>query len=270
MLIIGEKLNSTRKKVREMIESRNVKSIQELAKKQVGAGADVLDVNSSAASGDKLENIEWLVRTVQDAVDVPLCIDSPNAEEIEKGLEVHNWDKGKALINSITGEKEKIDRLIPTIKKYNCGVIALVMDERGIPDNSKTRVEIADRLIKILTDIGVPLKEIFIDPLVVPIGTNDKNGLITLETIRDIRRKYPEVRIVTGLSNISFGLPERKLINQAFMVLTMGCGMDAAIIDPTDKRMITMIKAAVVLLGKDNFCSEYIQAYREGKLNIDK
>jgi len=270
MLIIGEKLNSTRKKVREMIENRDVKSIQDLAKKQVEGGADILDVNSSAASGKKEENMEWLVKTVQKAVDVPLCIDSPNAEEIEKGLEVYNWDKGKALINSITGEKEKIDRLLPTIVKYKCAVVALVMDERGISDNSKTRVEIAEKLIKILTDVGVPLKDIFIDPLVVPIGTNDKNAIITMETIRSVKEAYPEVKIVTGLSNISFGLPERKLINQVFMILTMGCGMDAAIIDPTDKRMMAITKTAMTLLEKDSFCCGYIQAYREGKLTFKK
>lgn len=270
MFIIGEKINSTRKKVREMIENRDITSIQELARKQVEGGAHILDVNSSAASGNKEENMEWLVKTVQEVVDVPLCIDSPNADEIEKGLEVHNWDKGKALVNSITGEKEKIDRLLPVITKYHCAVIALVMDERGIPEDSKTRVEIADKLINMLTDVGVPLKDIFIDPLVVPIGTDDKNGLITMQTIRRVRETHPEVRIVTGLSNISFGLPERKLINQVFMILSMVCGMDAAIIDPTDKRMMAMIKAAMILLGKDNFCCGYIQAYREGKLNIDK
>ncbi|HAJ33944.1 MAG TPA: methyltetrahydrofolate--corrinoid methyltransferase [Candidatus Atribacteria bacterium] len=270
MLIIGEKLNSARKKVREMIENRDVKSIQDLAKKQVEGGADILDVNSSAASGNKEENMEWLVKTVQEVVDVPLCIDSPNAEEIERGLEVYNWDKGKALINSITGEKEKIDRLLPTIIKYKCAVVALVMDEGGIPDNSKTRVEIAEKLIKVLTDSGVPLKDIFIDPLVVPIGTNDKNGLITMETIRSVKEAHPEVKIVTGLSNISFGLPERKLINQVFMILTMGCGMDAAIIDSTDKRMMAIIKTATTLLGEDNFCGEYIKAYRKGKLTFEK
>ena len=150
MIIIGEKLNSARKKVREMIENRDVESIQDLAKKQVEGGADILDVNASAASGNKEENMEWLVKTVQEVVDIPLCIDSPNAEEIEKGLEVHNWNKGKALINSITGEKEPIDRLLPAIVKYKCAVVALVMDARGIPDNSKTRVEIAEKLIKVL------------------------------------------------------------------------------------------------------------------------
>ena len=270
MLIIGEKLNSAWKKVREMIENRDVKAIQDLARNQVEGGAEMLDVNSSAASGDKEENMEWLVKTVQEVVNIPLCIDSPNAEEIEKGLEVHNWDKGKALINSITGEKEKIERLLPTIIKYKCAVIALVMDERGIPDNPKTRVEIAKKLIKVLTDAGVPLEVIFIDPLVVPIGTNDKNGLITMETIRSVKEAYPKVKVVTGLSNISFGLPERKLINQVFMILSMGCGMDAVIIDSTDKRMMAITKTAKTLLGQDNFCRGYLQAYREGKLNFDK
>lgn len=270
MLIIGEKLNSARKKVREMIENRDVKSIQDLAEKQVEGGAEMLDVNSSAANGDKEENMEWLVKTVQEVVNIPLCIDSPDAEEIEKGLEVYNWDKGKALINSITGEKEKIERLLPTIIKYKCAVVALAMDERGIPDDSKTRVEIAKKLIKVLNDAGVPLEDIFIDPLVVPIGTNDKNGLVTMETIRSVKEAYPEVKVVTGLSNISFGLPERKLINQVFMILSMGCGMDAVIIDSTDKRMMAITKTATTLLGEDNFCSGYIQAYREGKLTFEK
>jgi 5-methyltetrahydrofolate--homocysteine methyltransferase len=268
MLIIGEKLNSTRKNVREMIENKDAKSVQDLAIKQLEGGADILDVNSSTASGDKLENIEWLIKTVQDVVDVPLCIDSPNPEEIKRGLEIYDWGDGKALINSITGEKEKIDSLIPIIKKYKCGVVALVMDEQGIPDNSKTRVEIADRLIERLTAVGVPLKEIFIDPLVVPIGTNDKNGVVTLETIRIVRNTYPGVHIVAGLSNISFGLPERKLLNQVFVALTMGCGLDTAIIDSTDKRLMTIIKAALTLLGKDNYCTGYIQAFREGKLTL--
>ena len=144
------------------------------------------------------------------------------------------------------------------------------MYKRQIPDNSKTRVEIAEKLIKVLTDVGVPLKDIFIDPLVVPIGTSDKNGLVTMETIRRVKEAHPEVKIVTGLSNISYGLPERKLINQVFMILTMGCGMDAAIIDSTDKRMMAITKTATTLLGKDNFCCGYIQAYREGELTFEK
>ncbi|GAB4112446.1 MAG: methyltetrahydrofolate cobalamin methyltransferase [Candidatus Caldatribacteriota bacterium] len=270
MLIIGEKLNSTREKVRKMIENRDVISVQDLARKQVEGGADILDVNSSAASGNREENIEWLVKTVQEAVDVPLCIDSPNAEEIEKGLSVYNWGKGKVLINSITGEKEKIARLLPTLEKYKCAVVALVMDERGIPDNAKTRIEIAHKLIKILTDSGVALSDIYIDPLVVPIGTNDQNGLITLDTIKGVKEAFSQVNTIMGLSNISYGLPERKLINQVFMILAMSCGLDAAIIDSTDKRIMAMIKAACTLLGQDSFCGEYIKAYRQGRLTFEK
>ena len=266
MLVIGEKLNSTRKKVRGIIEKRDKEAVQDLARKQVESGAEILDVNSSNAVGDKIDNIKWLVKTTQEVVNVPLCIDSPDADEIEKGLEVHNWDKGKAIINSITGEKEKIDRLLPVIKKYKCGVIALAMDEKGISDNSEIRFKIAEKLIDILTGAGLSFKDIFIDPLVVPIGTNDKNGLITLETIRKIRNVYPEVKIIAGVSNISFGLLERKMINQVFMALSMACGLDAAIIDPTDKKMMAIIKVATTLLGEDSFCMNYIKACRNGKL----
>ncbi len=270
MLIIGEKLNSTRERVRKMIESRDVKSVQDLARQQVEGGAHILDVNVSAASGNREENMEWLVRTVQEAVNVPLCIDSPNAQEIERGLAVHNWTRGKALINSITAEKEKIERLLPTIKKYKCRVVALVMDEAGIPDSALTRIKIAQKLIVTLTDAGIPFADIFIDPLVVPIGTNDQNGLIVLDTIRGVKESYPEVRTVIGLSNISYGLPERRLINQVFMVLALSSGLDAAIIDSTDKRLMAIIKASLTLLGKDKYCCEYIKAYREGKFDINK
>lgn len=268
MLIIGENLNSTRGIVRKMIENRDSKSIQELALRQVEGGASMLDVNASAANGNREENLEWLVRTVQETVKIPLCIDSPDAREIEKGLEVHNWSYGKALINSITGEKGKIERLLPVLKKYKCAVVALVMDERGIPDNARTRIEIAHKLINILTDSGVSLSDIYIDPLVVPVGTNDKNGLIVLDTLHGIKESYPEVKTVIGLSNISFGLPERRLINQVFMILTMVLGLDAAIIDPMDKRLMSFIKVAKTLLGEDPFCTQYIEAFRAGEMSF--
>lgn len=268
MLIIGEKLNSTMEKVRKIIEERDVKSIQELALRQVEAGAHLLDVNSSAALGDKEENMEWLVKTVQEAAAIPLCIDSPNPEEIERGLAVHNGMTGKPFLNSLTAEKEKIEKLLPIIKRYQCAVVALVMDESGIPENVQTRIEIASKLINILTDSGIPLREIYIDPLVVPLGTNDQNGLMVLNTIRGVKELYPDVKTVIGLSNISYGLPERKLINQIFMVLAMSTGLDAAIIDPSDRGMMAMIKTTLTLMGKDSYCGEYLKAYREGKLTF--
>ena len=268
MLVIGEKINSTRERVRKMIENRDSKSIQELASKQIEAGAQVLDVNSSAASGNKEENMEWLVKTVQGAVPSPLCIDSANPSEIKKGLEAYKEISGKAFINSITGEKERIEGLLSVIKKCQCRVVALTMDERGIPDNSQTRIDIAHKLIQVLVDSGTFLSDIYIDPLVVPIGTNDKNGVIVLDTIRGIKEAFPEVKTVIGLSNISYGLPERRLLNHVFMVLAMSFGLDAAIIDPTDKRMMALIKTARTLLGQDSYCTEYIKAYREGKITL--
>jgi cobalamin-dependent methionine synthase I len=268
MLIIGENLNSTREKVRKMIEQRDIKNIQKLAHKQVERGASMLDVNASAANGNREENLEWLVRTVQETAKIPLCIDSPDAGEIEKGLKAYNWSFGKALINSITGEQEKIARLLPVLKKYKCAVIALVMDERGIPDNAQTRIEIARELINMLTGSGMPLADIYIDPLVVPVGTNDENGLIVLDTILGIKESFPEVKTIIGLSNISFGLPERKLLNQVFMLLTMSFGIDAAIVDPADKRLMAFIKVAKTLLGEDPFCAEYIKAFRAGELSF--
>ncbi|MFZ2329995.1 MAG: methyltetrahydrofolate cobalamin methyltransferase [Atribacterota bacterium] len=266
MLIIGEKLNSTRKSVKEMIENRDIESVQELARIQVEGGARMLDINSSTASGDREENMKWLVRTVQKVVKVPLCIDSPDAREIEKGLEAHNWTYGKALINSITGEKERIDSLLPVIKKYKCAVVALVMDERGIPDNARIRIEIANKLIDVLTDSGVPLADVYIDPLTMPIGISDQNGLTVLNTIRGIKDLHPDVKTIIGLSNISYGLPQRKVLNQVFMVLAMSYGLDTAIVDPTDQRLMSIIGTSLTLLGKDSYCGEYIKAYREGRI----
>ena len=249
-----------------MIENRDVESVQELAGIQVGGGARMLDINSSAASGDREENMKWLVKTVQKAVKVPLCIDSPDAGEIEKGLEAHNWTYGKALINSITGEKERIDSLLPVIKKYKCAVVVLVMDERGIPDCARIRIEIANKLIGVITDSGVPLADIYIDPLVMPIGTNEQNGLIVLETIKGVKDLHPDVKTIIGLSNISYGLPDRKVLNQVFMVFAMSYGLDAAIVDPTDQRLMNIIRTSLTLLGKDSYCSEYIKAFREGRI----
>ncbi len=266
MLIIGEKLNSTRKSVKEMIENRDIESVQKLARIQVESGAKMLDINSSAAGGDREENMKWLVRTVQEATKIPLCIDSPDAGEIEKGLEAHNWTYGKALINSITGEKERIDSLLPVIKKYKCAVVALVMDERGIPDSARIRIEIAYKLIGILMDSGVSLADVYIDPLIMPIGTSDQNGLTVLNTIRGVKDLHPDVKTIIGLSNISYGLPRRKVLNQVFMVLAMSYGLDAAIVDPTDQRLMSIIRTSLTLLGKDSYCSEYIKAYREGRI----
>ena len=266
MLIIGEKINSSRKDIKDMVEGKNKEFIQELARKQVEGGAQMLDLNIGTIRKSEPEDIKWLVKTVQEAVDVPLCIDSPNYEAIEAGLEVYDWDKGKALINSVTAEREKLELILPLVKKYKCSVVALTMDERGIPQDSKERFEITDRLIKKLTSEGILTEDIYIDPLTLPVSANIQNSNIVLETLKRIKDSHPEVKTIIGLSNISYGLPERRLINQGFVVLAVACGLDAVILDSTDQKIMALIKATNLLLGKDEFCGQYLKAFREGKL----
>ncbi len=266
MLIIGEKINSSRKNIKEMVESKNKEFIQELAQKQVEGGAQMLDLNIGTIRKNEPENMKWLVKIVQEAVNIPLCIDSPNHEAIMLGLEVYDWNKGKALINSVTAEKEKLELILPLVKKYKCSVVALTMNEQGIPQNSKERFKIADELIKKLNGEGILTEDIYIDPLTLPVSANIQHSDIVLETLRRIKDSYPEVKTIIGLSNISYGLPERRLINQAFVVLAMAFGLDAAILDTTDQKIMVLIKATDLLLGKDEFCKQYLQAFREGRL----
>jgi len=162
MLIIGEKINSSRKDIKDMVEGKNKEFIQGLAQKQVDGGAQMLDLNIGTIRKSEPEDMKWLVKTVQEAVDVPLCIDSPNHEAIKAGLKVYDWDKGKALINSVTAEREKLELIFPLVKKYKCSVVALTMDERGIPQDSKERFKIADGLIRKLTNEGIPIEDIYI------------------------------------------------------------------------------------------------------------
>nr|HBY57892.1 methyltetrahydrofolate--corrinoid methyltransferase [Candidatus Atribacteria bacterium] len=266
MLIIGEKINSSRKSIKEMVENKNTEFIRELARKQVECGAQMLDLNIGTIRKNEPENMQWLVRTVQEAVDVPLCIDSPNYEAIKAGLEVYNWDKGKALINSVTAERERLELILPLVKKYQCSVVALTMREEGISHDSKERFKIADELVKKLTDEGIFIEEIYIDPLTLPVSTNIQNANIVLETLKRVKDSYPQVKTIIGLSNISYGLPERRLLNQSFVVLAMVFGLDAVILDSTDKNLMALIKATDLLLGKDKFCKQYLKAFREGRL----
>jgi 5-methyltetrahydrofolate--homocysteine methyltransferase len=206
--------------------------------------------------------MQWLVRTVQEAVDVPLCIDSPNPKAIETGLKLH---KGKALVNSITLQKERIGSILPLVKKYDCMVVALTMDEKGMPETSRERFEVCRKIIDEVKKEGIALESLYIDPLVQPISTNSRNCVITLETIRMIKEAFP-VKFAMGLSNISFGLPNRRLINRTFLAMAMAMGLDGALIDPTDKDMMAAIKSSEALLGKDEYCMDYLTAFREGKI----
>ncbi|MBN2558308.1 MAG: methyltetrahydrofolate cobalamin methyltransferase [Clostridia bacterium] len=266
MIIIGEKINSTLKAIRPAIERYDTKAIQELAVRQAEAGASYIDVNAGMFFKDELDRLEWLVKTVQEVVDIPLSIDSPNPLAIERGLKANK--NGKPVINSITDEKERFEAVLPMVLEYNASVIALCMDDTGMPETEQDRVSIARRMIEKLTKAGVAPQDIFIDPLIRPIGTGSHYGRVALETMRIVKTEYPDVHVTCGLSNISFGIPERKLMNKTFLVAAVAAGMDGAILDPLDTKLMTFLYAAEALMGKDDFCMEYLTKYREGKLDV--
>ncbi|MDD2235068.1 MAG: dihydropteroate synthase [Desulfitobacteriaceae bacterium] len=262
MLIIGEKLNSTILPVREAIKSRDTNYIQDLACKQVAAGAHILDVNTAMGLENEKEDMIWLVQTVQSAVDVPLCIDATEASVIEKALQVH---QGRAMINSISLEEKRIKETLPLVVEYDCSVVALTTDDEGIPVSTEGRLKLAEQLVEIAVHNKISLDDFYIDPLVMPMAVNDQNALIFFNCLSEIKKRY-KVRTISGLSNVSYSLPLRKLINRSFLTIGMSLGMDAAILDPLDCKLMSTLAANNILLNEDKMCQAYLKAYRSGAL----
>jgi len=263
MLIVGEKINTSLKGIEEAVANKDTKFIQELAKKQVEHNADIIDVNVGTRIHTEVEDMRWMVKVVQEVVDVPLSIDSPNFKAIEAGLEEH---KGKAMVNSITAEKERMEQVLPLVQKFHSKIVALAMDDDGIPEDVEKRYNIAQHLIEVLTSSGIPPEDIYIDPMIRPISTDSKCGKVVLEAIRKIKTSFKEVHIICGLSNISFGLPKRNLLNRTFLLMAMAMGLDSAILDPLDKKVMAALRAGEAILGKDDYCARYLASFRKGEL----
>lgn len=262
MLIIGELINSTRKAIAQAIEHKDKAYLQNLARQQVKAGAHILDINA-ATSSDEIESIQWLANIVQEVVNVPLCIDSPSAMAIEAGL---SRCQRPGMVNSISAEQERWEQMLPLIQKYKTKVVALCMQDGGMPETIDDRLEVAEKLVSGLTHAGVATGDIYLDPLIKPLGVDPNFGLQAMETTRLLREKFPKVHVVSGLSNISFGLPERRVINRAFMVMSVAMGMDAFILDPLDQDMMSLLLASNALTGQDEYCMDYIAGVRAGKV----
>lgn len=262
MLIVGELINSTRTAVGKAIEQRDKEYLQGLALRQVEAGARVVDVNA-AAGENEIENMKWLVDIVQEVVDVPLCIDSPSAEAIEAGLALC---RQRAMINSISAERQRWEEVLPLVEQYRPGVVALCMDDRGMPNTVEDRLRVAGYMVAGLTAAGLSEDDIYLDPLVKPLGVDTGFGMEALDSTRALRRKYPAVHGICGLSNVSYGLPGRRLLNRAFMVMAITVGMDAFILDPLDQAAMSLLAAARALAGRDEFCLDYIAGFREGRV----
>ncbi len=266
MIIIGEKINSTLKSIRPAMEARDENAIRELALAQTAAGACYLDVNAGMFYENEPETLQWLIQTVQDSCGTPFAIDSPNPAALLAGLKINR--NGKPILNSITGEKARYDAILPLVLEYGTSVIALCMDDRGMPETAEERVLIAETLVKNLTREGVAPEDIYIDPMVRPVGTGPQYGVAAIETVRAVKNEFPDVHIACGLSNVSFGIPGRKVVNQAFLIAMMTAGMDGAILDPLDKKLMTFLYAGEALLGKDEYCMNFLTKFREGELEL--
>ncbi len=267
MLLIGESINGTIQKVGQAILSRDESFLAELAKTQVDCGAQMLDVNAGVAGGDELKDLPWLVEVVQKEVPLPLMLDSANSEALKAALSVYRH-ADPPILNSISGEEEKWKRLYPLIVEKKCKVVVLLMDDRGIPKTVEERVAVARRLYEKFIGGGIASDDIYFDPLVLSVAVEPDAGITTLETIRSLRNTFPDSHIICGVSNVSMGLPGRRLINKTFLTMAIAAGLDTLLIDVRDQALMASIYAAKTLLNQDPYCLEYLQAYRAKKISI--
>lgn len=262
MLVIGENLNTSRKKIAPLVEAQDKEAIQAIAKKQEAAGAHYIDVNCGTFRDTEVELLSWMVDVVQEVVAVPLSIDTPNHEAAAKALEKC---KQRPFLNSISGESDRYEPFLDLVKQFKPKVVTLAMGDKGMPTCIEDRLESARELIKGLTDAGSAIEDIYLDPLIFPVGSDQQSAKACIETIGKFEEEFPGVQSVCGLSNISYGLPVRKVINQAFLVMMALAGMKAVIINPLDNHMMALLRASMVLTGQDDFCMDYITADRAGK-----
>jgi len=262
VLIVAERINATRKRIRRAIEARDSELIQKEAVAQAEAGADFIDANAGIDVEREAEDLAWLVQTIQNAVDKPLCIDSAHGPAQEAALALH---KGQAIVNSISAEEGRSAEIIPLVQKYNTLVVGLTM-ESIVPTDAEGRVAAAETIMKIVDAAGIEHQRVLFDPVVATVATDPSAPLAVRDAIVEMKKRWPKARTIVGLSNVSYGLPVRTHLNRAFLALLLEAGLDAAIIDPTEPNMVATMVATEALLGKDEFCMNYITAQREGKL----
>jgi 5-methyltetrahydrofolate--homocysteine methyltransferase len=259
-VIIGERINPTgRKKVLAALQSGDFDTVREDALSQVEAGADILDVNAGVPGADEPSLLKQVITTVMEATDVPLCIDTANPQALEAALSIY---QGKPLVNSVNGEQRSLNAVLPLVKAHHASVIALCMDDDGIPETPEARLKVADRIIDRASQLGIPLENIIADPLALTMGSDSNAGRITLETMKLITKELG-VNISLGASNISFGLPDRKYINAAFLSMAIQSGLTCPITNPLIPEVIAAILAADLAMGKDDYGMRWISSYRK-------
>lgn len=265
MIIIGELINGTRKAVAAAIQQRDAEFIKELAARQAVAGAAFIDCNAGTPADREPDDMVWIVKTVQEVTDLPLAVDSPNAKALVAGLDAYRGSEAP-MVNSVTLETERIEEILPIAAERRTNLVALAMDDQGVPREPGQREDVAKRLIDTCVEAGLPAGNLYVDPVITTQAHDQSTGPTILDAIANIRRIAPEVHITGGLSNISYGLPKRRLVNRVFAAMCMARGLDSGILDPTDENLMAVICAAEAVLGRDEWCMDYIAAERAGKL----
>ena len=263
MLIIGETLNASIKTVADAIIARDDNFVAHLAKEQVKSGANMLDVNAGIGMRDEYADILWLVRTTQNAVDVPLVLDSSNPEVL---VATFAECRRRPMLSSISGEPHKLEVLLPFIAEHDCSVLGMCVGEKGIPTTAGEILEVARLLIDKTAQVGLKPQNLYLDPAVMAVATDATAAQKVVAAIGLIKEYQPKVNTVCAVSNVSFGLPRRKLLNHTFIPMLMSAGVDALIVDVRDKGTMACILGVEALLGKDEYCINYMRAYREGRL----
>ncbi len=258
--IIGERINPTgRKAFQEQLRSGDLSAVEKDVADQVAGGAMMLDVNMGAPLVDEAALLADAVRLVQSLTDMPLCIDSSVVEALDAGLAAY---EGKALVNSVTAEDERMELILPLVKKYGAAVIALPNDDKEIPEDPQRRFELTEYIVQTATTkYGIPIEDIVIDPLAMPIGADSQMVVRTLETIELIADKIG-VNMTLGASNVSFGMPDRHTLNSVFLPMAMGAGLTSAIMDARTPQIVTAVKAGDLMLGNDEWGMNWISAHR--------
>jgi len=264
MLIVAERVNASRKAIRAALEQKDAAAIANEVRIQEAAGAHYIDVNGGTFPGREAELLCWLVDVAQGETQLPLCLDSPDPDALAAALPRIKGER--PMINSINLEPDRFARILPLARQYQAKLIALAQGE-GVPAATAVeKVELAVRLVEQLVKSGMVLDDIYVDPLVFPVGTDSNSALATVTAMREIMARFPGVHTICGLTNVSHGLPARKLVNRTFLAGAIANGMDAAIIDPTDTLLMATLLGAEAVFGRDEYCVNLIEAFQAGKL----
>jgi cobalamin-dependent methionine synthase I len=265
MIVIGELINGTRESVGKAIRARDEDAIAELAVRQAEAGADFIDCNVGMVGAAEAEQMAWMVGVVRQAVDIPVCIDTADPDAMVAGLDAWRGEE-RPICNSATLESERLESFLPVVAGRDVRVVALLMTDDGVPKGVAERIDAAHRLVSALAEAGAAREDIFIDPVVTPLSVDPDGARVANEAIGQITAELPECHTICGVSNVSYGLPRRALLNRVFLCQAIASGLDSAIVDPLDRGIMSSICAAEALAGRDEWCAGYLAAYRRGVL----